>query len=349
MLNSLFTNDFQAGLKSRLLKKLPFFWMILLSACMPVIQPVGPKANEPFFTSRFYRTQDGATLPLRQWLPASEPKAVLVALHGFNDYSNFFARPGDYFQSHGVACFAYDQRGFGGAPRRGSWAGIPAYDQDLRTFVRLLRQRYAQQPIYLLGESMGGAVVITAMKDKNADVEGIILAAPALWARKTMPWYQTGLLWVMAHTVPWLTLTGESVGVKASDNIEMLRALGRDPLVIKKTRVAAINGLTDLMDIAFDSANDLRVNTLLMYGENDELIPKQPTYDFLHRLIGTSGETTTVAFYRDGYHMLIRDLQALNVWKDISAWIDNRNTMLPSGADRRAQEVIQKSSADDRF
>jgi hypothetical protein len=58
------------------------------------------------------------------------------------------------------------------------------------------------------------------------------LAAPALWARDFMPWYQRWLLGILSHTVPWLTLTGESVGVMASDNIEMLRALGRDPLVI---------------------------------------------------------------------------------------------------------------------
>ncbi len=335
--------------RGRLLDKFPLLCALLLAGCMPVIQPLGPKVNEPFFNSRFYRTQDGATLPLRQWLPATPPKALLVALHGFNDYGNFFDRPGIYFQSRGVACFAYDQRGFGGAPKRGSWAGTTAYDQDLRAFVRLLRQRYTRQPIYLLGESMGGAVVITAIKDEIADVEGIILAAPALWARKTMPWYQTGLLWVLAHTVPWLTLTGESVGVKASDNIEMLRALGRDPLVIKKTRVAAIKGLTDLMDAAFDSANALRVRTLLMYGENDELIPKQPTYDFLHRLIGSAGEKATVAFYRDGFHMLLRDLQAEKAWRDIDAWIDNGNTALPSGADRRAREVLRKTAAEDRI
>ncbi len=322
--------------------KLLFFWVLLLTGCMPIIHAPGDKMNEPFFNSHFYRTQDGATLPLREWLPDSKPKAVLVALHGFNDYSNFFDSPGTYFSSQGVACFAYDQRGFGGAPKRGLWAGIPAYNEDLRIFVHLLRQRYPQQPIYLLGESMGGAIVITAMKDAIPGVDGVILVAPALWARTTMPWYQTSLLWTLAHTVPWLTLTGQSVAVKPSDNIEMLRKLGRDPLVIKKTRVEAIYGLTDLMDAAFNSANDLHENALVLYGEKDELIPKQPTYDFLQRFLSKPSQTKTVAFYKDGYHMLLRDLQAPVAWKDIVAWIDRQNGVLPSGADRRAHEVLSK-------
>ncbi|MBK8814335.1 MAG: alpha/beta hydrolase [Methylococcaceae bacterium] len=311
---------------------------------MPVIHTSGPKVNEPFFNSRFYRTEDGATLPLRQWLPDSTPKAVLVALHGFNDYSAFFDRPGTYLKTQGVASYAYDQRGFGAAPKRGLWAGISSYNEDLRGFVHLIRQHYPHQPIYLLGESMGGAIVITAMREAMPEVEGIILVAPALWARKTMPWYQTSLLWTLAHTVPWLTLTGQSVGVKASDNIDMLRELGRDPLVIKKTRVEAINGLTDLMDAAYDSANNLDVKALILYGENDELIPKKATYDFLERFLSKSGPNKTVAFYREGYHMLLRDLQAVIAWKDIEAWIKLQNNVLPSGADHRAHEVLQRKS-----
>ena len=38
---------------------------------------------------------DGAALPLRQWQPAGEPKAVILALHGFNDYSYLVRRAGE--------------------------------------------------------------------------------------------------------------------------------------------------------------------------------------------------------------------------------------------------------------
>ena len=70
---------------------------------------------------------DGAELPLRSWLPqAGPPDAVLVALHGFNDYSNFFDGPGRWLAGRGIASYAYDQRGFGGAPHRGLWAGTEA-------------------------------------------------------------------------------------------------------------------------------------------------------------------------------------------------------------------------------
>lgn len=318
-----------------------FSLLLALTGCMPKTYPPGMKNHIARIGNGIFHTEDGSHLPLRQWLPKGEAKAVMVALHGFNDYSRFFEEPGKYFSSRGIACFAYDQRGFGGSPKRGLWAGEAAYASDLKALVAVLKQRYPGKPLYLLGESMGGAVIITAMSKTPApEVQGIILSAPALWSRSTMPWYQTGLLWTLAHSLPWLTLTGESVGVVASDNIEMLRALGRDPWVIKGTRVETIYGLANLMDAAYGSAGLLNSNTLLLYGEKDEIIPKRPTYRFLRKFLTTHKADKTVAFYPEGYHMLLRDLQAPTAWRDIAAWVEGETEKLPSGADQRALEVL---------
>lgn len=308
---------------------------------MPMSYPPGASNNTAQLRENAFITEDGASLPLRHWLPETEPRAIIIALHGFNDYSHFFNLPGEYFSKLGIACFAYDQRGFGAAPQRGLWAGSETYAKDLQVLTRLLQQRYPKQPIYLLGESMGGAIVITAMRQTDMPaVAGIILAAPALWARSTMPWYQTGLLWTLAHSVPWLTLTGRGANVVASDNIDMLRDLGRDPLVIKATRVETVYGLTDLMDNAYSSANLLHGNILLLYGEKDEIIPKEPTYTFLQQLLATDKAEKTVAIYQHGYHMLLRDLQAPTTWKDIAAWINGNPERLPSGADSWAKQLL---------
>lgn len=322
----------------------------LLTGCVPSIYPSGAKTTVAHLDTLAFITEDGARLPLRSWPTKAEPKAVIIAVHGFNDYSRFFDKPAQYFSEHGIASFAYDQRGFGAAPKRGLWAGCASYADDLLTLARLIKERYPRSPIFLLGESMGGAVVMTAAKyDSTQLIDGIILAAPALWARKTMPWYQNGLLWILAHTTPWLRLTGKGVvKVTPSDNIEMLRELGRDPWVIKGARVETLYGLANLMDQAFNSADSLTEDTLLLYGEKDDIIPKKPTYAFLQRFLknGKPPEEAeeiekTVAFYQQGYHMLLRDLQANMTWQDIAAWIDSRKVHLPSGADKRAEILLK--------
>lgn len=316
------------------------FGMVLVFvgiACTPAVHAPGNTIMSPQLTGEAFITADGARLPVRTWMPEPDNlKALIIAVHGFNDYSNFFSSAGEFLSTLGIGSYAFDQRGFGAAPNRGFWPGVPAYAHDLFEFSKQIRDKHPALPIYLLGESMGGAVVIVAMNGQTSpDVDGVILSAPAVWGREVMPWYQRTLLWLTAHTFPGMTLTGESMEIVPSDNIEMLRALGRDPLVIKETRVETIYGLVDLMDEALQKSSKLRSPTLFLYGEKDAVIPKAPILKTLQTLATDKSKPVQVAFYENGYHMLLRDLQAPVLWRDIAAWIESPQNPLPSGADRR--------------
>ncbi len=314
---------------------------LLTVACAPQFVPAGPAVEQPRLETGRWVTADGLALPLRSWLPEGPPEAVILALHGFNDYSAAFEGAGAWWAERGIATYAYDQRGFGEAPHRGLWAGSETLSEDLVNLAGLIRARHPGRPLYVLGESMGGAVAMVAFAE-NPDfaVDGVILAAPAVWARATMPGYQRIALEVVAYLMPWGHLTGEGANVQASDNIEMLRALGRDPLVIKRTRVDAVYGLTDLMDRALASAGRISAPLLLLYGERDEIIPKQPTLLAWDGLPAKADGRQRLALYQDGWHMLLRDLDAETVMADVAAWIADPATPLPSGADRRARAVL---------
>lgn len=318
------------------LKRLSLFLIIAiillaLSACMPVVNRPGNQVLEPKIDKEQFVAVDGSILPLLTWLPKHAPvKAAIIALHGFNDHNNFFASPANYLSRHGIACYAYDQRGFGAAPGVGLWSGIEAYTNDLSSFAKEIRKRHPDVPLYVLGESMGGAVTIVALTGSNPpQIDGVILVAPAVWGRATMPWYQRWLLAVASHTFPWMELTGKGVHVSPSDNIAMLRALRHDPLVIKATRIDALHGLADLMDEALSQADKLQLPTLVQYGKNDQIIPKKPLFLMLEKM----PKTARKAFYEQGYHMLLRDLQGEKPLADIAAWIDDHNKPLPYGAD----------------
>jgi acylglycerol lipase len=318
------------------------------AAAIPAAAAIDAESVAPRFTEREFVTSDGARLPLRKWLPRGPVKAAILALHGFNDYGNAFAIPAKAWAARGIATYAYDQRGFGGAPGRGSWAGEGRLAIDAITAIRVLRRAHPGRPIYLLGESMGGALAILAATGTmsgviagpegmpRAEADGVILSAPAVWGRATMDLLPKAALFFAARLFPETVLSGSGLGIRISDNNAVLRQMARDPLVIKGTRVDAVYGLVDLMDSALGAAPLLDVPLLLMYGAHDEVVPRRPLAEFVAHLPAEPRYPRRLAYYPAGYHLLLRDLRGGMVANDVASWIADPRAKLPSKADAAA-------------
>lgn len=328
------------------------FWLVFvlaLGACTPLSQAMGPEIQQPRLQEFKVTLADGIELPMRSWAPpggsAVAPAAVILALHGFNDYSNAFQDAGTYWAANGVQTYAYDQRGFGRAPRPGVWAGAETLAADLRAVVTLLRRTHPGTPLYLVGESMGGAVsLFTLTGPRPPPVDGVILVSPAVWNTRSYSALMQSAVEFAARLAPGLPLSaaegGQMAGaIRASDNIGMLRQFARDPLVLKGARLDALLGLADLMNRAADAAPRLRVPALILFGHNEQIIPKSSVLDFVQSL--PRGQPTVV-FYPKGYHMLMRDLQGHVVQRDVLSWVLNRGSALPSGLGRPAPGAVPK-------
>jgi alpha-beta hydrolase superfamily lysophospholipase len=142
--------------------------------------------------------------------------------------------------------------------------------------------------------------------------------------------------------MPGLTLTGRGLEIRPSDNIAMLRALAHDPLVIHETRIDAIYGLVELMDAALAAAPRLDAAALVMYGAKDDIVPREAIERFVDALPPEPGRRR-LAWYADGYHMLLRDLEGSLVATDVANWVTSPRAPLPSGADRGAGEAFSRN------
>ena len=297
-------------------------FVILLTGCAkPYVHPSNGENTHPQLTNSYALMEDGYRLPVSRWRAEGQTRAIVLALHGLNDYSFAFDNLGNYLAERGITVIAYDQRGFGKTSGQGLWHGTEQLSLDLITMTKLIKQHNSEVPLYLLGESMGGAVVLTALASTKLEVEGVALVAPAIWSRDFMPLYQRAALWVAANTMPSRLLTGDGLDIKPSDNVEMLKALSQDELVIKATRVDVLYGVSNLMDTAMLASTGAHGNILLMYGKHDEIIPAEPTCQLLETLSYNNNIYLDTSVYEHGYHMLTRDMQAEVVLEDIAEWI----------------------------
>jgi alpha-beta hydrolase superfamily lysophospholipase len=316
---------------------------VLLSACTaPQLLDSGPVIGEARLSATEYTAPDGQRLNVSSW-KAKKPRAVFVAVHGFNEYAESFQLPGPWFSQRGISVYAYDQRGFGrgDAALLGKWAGGDVMARDLSAFVKLVRQQNLEVPIYVVGTSMGGAVTMKASAEFDLDSDGLVLIAPAIWGWQSMNPILKSALWVTAHTVPDKTATGSQLEIWPSDNIEWLRAYSKDKYNIKQSRFDTLYGLVTLMDEAAAAAPSITTPILYLYGLKDEVVPEAPSRKVMASLTAPNKQIT----YEHGYHMLLHDKQRENVYLDILQWIDRNKRVTPVSAQVAPLENKQNKSA----
>ncbi|UYN96466.1 MAG: lysophospholipase [Enhydrobacter sp.] len=303
----------------------------MLAACAPTVVPAGETVRRPALEGDRYIAADGTALPLAVWPAAGgAPKAIVLGLHGFGDYREAWAEPGPIWAEDGITTYAFDMRGFGASPSRGRWPGTDTLVEDARTVATLIRARHPGVPIYLAGESMGAALALVAA-DRGLACDGLILLAPALRSRDTFgPLFSTGL-WFFAHTMPWLPSGPTSIDYRPTDNPEQLEKLRRDPLILRQPRLDMGYGLVDLMDAARRSAERIARPYLLLHGFGDRIVPRGAVRAAI--AVMPRRDDSRLAFYRNGYHLLLRDKEGPVVARDIVAWIGDHDAALPSGAD----------------
>lgn len=277
----------------------------------PPPQPAGPRPEFMLVMA------DGARLPLRVWRPEGAPRFVILAIHGLADHGgNMLQEGGPLLTAGGALVYAYDQRGFGWTQPRGFWAGAATMVNDARTALGLIRARHPGLPIFLLGESMGGAVVLAMGR---TEVSGIILSSPALWGRAYMPGFLQALLWFAGHALGPVAMPASAPNITASDNREALLRFGRDPLTLREVRFDMVHGLVDLMDQAIAELPTCcrEVPTLFLLGGNDQVVPTP----IARRALRDAG-VPRVALYRQGWHILLRDNVRAEVARDIIEFLN---------------------------
>jgi alpha-beta hydrolase superfamily lysophospholipase len=260
---------------------------------------------------------DGAVLPLMRWSPASEPRALLLGLHGYGDYRRAFRLAGPWFAEHGVELIAYDQRGFGDTESRGLWPGADNLVQDFADAVSILRTAYPERPLHVIGESMGGAVALAGLASGQIEgVDRLIVAAPGVSGDMPLRQLHDTVLRLAALALPWLAIELRRGGRPWLDPSEAAR-LADDPLILRALSVGTYEGLIDLATIASENLRGGLPPTFLLYGELDGTIPRRAVDDLARAL----DERDDIRYYPDRHHLLLHEADAEAVFADCLDWL----------------------------
>ena len=133
--------------------------------------------------SCFITCADGHQMPVYEWLPVSEPDAVLHIAHGMAEYAERYAEIASFFTKNNIALYAHDQRGHGKAVAEVTGQGMVEDDwfnkqvEDISLLIAFLRNKYPGKKIFLAGHSMGSFICQRYFQIHGKDIDGLILSA----------------------------------------------------------------------------------------------------------------------------------------------------------------------------
>ncbi|MGH7509800.1 MAG: lysophospholipase [Gemmatimonadales bacterium] len=250
---------------------------------------------------------------------AATPRAMLVNLHGLGDHSGLYPALTEYFPARGIPVYAFDMRGNGRSPgQRAYLSGWHEYRGDLHAFLARVREWEPDLPLFVLGNSLGGLVVLEYALHYPEGMDGVIAAAPAL-GDVGVPPLLMALGRVMSRIWPRFSLeVGMDLSGLARDP-NVVEALVTDPLFHRRGTARLATEVTSAIARVQSQAAGLSVPLLILHGSEDRMVPPGGSRRFFSRLRLADRQFLE---YPGAYHALFADLDYEKVLGDLERWME---------------------------
>ncbi|HNB24772.1 MAG TPA: alpha/beta fold hydrolase, partial [Candidatus Melainabacteria bacterium] len=116
-----------------------------------------------------------------EWKSPTPAKTVVVCIHGLGLCARAYKPLGKDLSANGIDGFGVNVRGFGpdrGLPERAKLDCVKTVN-DVAELLRNIRREQPDYKVFLVGESMGGALAIRIAAENPTLVDGVVCSAPA--------------------------------------------------------------------------------------------------------------------------------------------------------------------------
>lgn len=290
------------------------------------------------------------TLPVIGWAPENVPvKSAILCVHGLGLDNQAFTSFGHEMSARGYAVYAMDVRGFG------AWLTTPGQEElrlqeainDIGSILGLIGDRHPNLPVFILGESMGGAIALRAGARYSNEINGVISSVPSAerFQAKKMG------LTVAVHFLknpnkPFLV--GDMVQKQATAITENREAWNHDIKAKMEMSPKELMRFAIFMRETKRQCDRIKLPVFFVQGLKDRLVKPRGTYD-LFEAIG--GQDKNLFIIGSEEHLIFETFNQSKMLTDsISSWMDRhaeRGNAIPAGTgtDNTANNPDQNSNS----
>lgn len=263
------------------------------------------------------------------------PDAILIHLHGLhrhfqfvdNNQDNFYNRI-KYFKKANILSYGLEFRGHGKSDgKKGCIDNVDFFISDIKRLLEYIEHLHHNIPIYLLAESMGGAIGIktSILYEK---IDGIILLAPLIGlAEESKPNnFTVKILLKLAKIFPNIKLhrkykIRKKNYIKYNDNLKLPDEINKNIIDLN-----TINQCFELVKFIKSNNNKFNKPLLIIHSNTDNITCINSSKDFFNKCSSNDKE---IFILENSNHILLKpkdkdDFIPNVILSKITNWINNR-------------------------
>ena len=279
--------------------------------------------KERAMNTSYLQGQDGTSRTYYQWKTDQPTKGNIVLVHGYAEHSGRYAEAAGHFNTAGFNVWAMDHYGHGLSDgHRADVKDFRLFAQDLRLFIQNTIKPQQQQPLFVYGHSMGGAVSLLYTLEHQSELTGLILSGPMVRPGALTSTLERRAVHLLRKIVPNLPFRPFSADLLSHDP-EEVEKYKRDPQnYTGKLKVRLGDELLRMESYLSDSAlASITLPVLLLHGGEDAVVPPENSKVILDRIKAT--DKTRIVF-PGMYHEIHKEAERDSVFSAVIDWIEAR-------------------------
>lgn len=268
------------------------------------------------------RAADGTRLHVCQACPR-DVRADVLLVHGYAEHCGRYVRLIELLGAHGLRVTVGDLRGHGrSAGRRGHVARFEHYLEDMQTLLEHVREQQpagTATPLFLAGHSLGGLIAASHVQSRPGGVDGLILIAPFIDLKFTVPRWKRSLAQAVSGIWPTLKVSSGVPVDALSRDPEYVARIEADPLAFNHATARWFTETVAAQQRALSATSPAQVPLLLLLAGEDAIVSNAAARR-LYAVLGA--QAAQVHEYPECYHDLLHEPNHARVIDDLVAWID---------------------------
>lgn len=263
---------------------------------------------------------DQDKLAVYDW-PLTEAKpsrGTALLVHGLGEHMGRYAHVAKHLNDWGFDVRGYDH--FGHGLSTGVRGGLPSGDRMLNDLAKVVadtrKKMVADEPLVLIGHSMGGGIVGRFVSLNLAPVDALVMSSPALDPGLNV--IQKGLLAILPKIAPNLRIgNGLNTNYICRDAAVVATYLA-DPLVHDRISARLASVIARSGAATIQAAQHWTTPTLLMFAGEDKLVNPAGSRAFA----GAAPNCVRTQAFEHMFHEIFNAPDQAQVFNVLKNWLD---------------------------